>query len=1035
MDKHKKLLSKENRPKYIISISISIIIILLTICNIVRINTEEQDPNHRAEKGVLDLRNCKIDEEKIIQLDGEWEFYSGVLLEPEEEPDDSIKQYVEVPGSWESYLNQEGSTDGSGTYRLIIKVPEDRGYGIKARTIRVANRIYLNGEEVAHAGTPSLDKKNAKAGSKYNLGMGNSLNQEIELIVQVTSYDYRTGGIIKSIELGSTDSIMLDNNRSRVLDSFVVSVCLVLGLYFLAMYFQRNKDPYLAYFSGINFFMGLYLSTMNEQILDLIYNYDFITRTRIQFLAMIMVTVCFLQFTYYFFDNYSTKKTTNKITGLMLIISIALLNNPEKPFSVPIGVTQAATLGGMAISYSYIFYVLIKNIYKRSDSLEYILVITSSMASYWFILALKIFLEIDLGNTPIILILFIVFSVASLMNHRLQLDHQESRDLSEKLIRYDRLKDEFLVKSSHELRMPLQIILNLTKTLLEGKKGVLNTPQQEDLFLIDQEGQRLIRLAEDLLDASLIKEGGIKLRLGPIEPYKTVEDILKEIEILVPHNDSILLRNQIPKEFPRIKADSDKFRQIVYDLVHNAIKYTRSGEICISASIVEGQAEIKVRDTGIGIEKKYLKEVFEIFYQKNEEELLNQGLGLGLSIVKHLVENQGGKIDVESVYGQGSSFRFTLPLYDENTEEDKLVYDKNNKFEINILVELASTVEKEVKNIVDQPTILIIDDELLNQRVLSDIVDRLEYKVIIANNGKEALDILVNNKIDLIILDFILPDMSGDQLCSQIRQEYSMVELPILILTASGRTIDLMSAFNHGVNDFQRKPVDSEELKSRIQSLLLMKTSADEGLEKEFQYFYSQISPHFLYNTLNSIIGLSYKDGAKARKALNNLSIYFRGKLDIHRKKGLVTLESELELVTAYLEIEEMRYGDRLEIEYDIEEGLDAMIPPLALQPIVENSVHHGLAAKENGGKIKISARKEPKDFISIVIEDNGKGMTFENQQELLRGDNKGIGFRNVVERIKILKGARLTLESKLEEGTKVKIVIPEVKQYESYFD
>lgn len=261
-----------------------------------------------------------------------------------------------------------------------------------------------------------------------------------------------------------------------------------------------------------------------------------------------------------------------------------------------------------------------------------------------------------------------------------------------------------------------------------------------------------------------------------------------------------------------------------------------------------------------------------------------------------------------------------------------------------------------------------------------------------------------------------------------------MGELPILILTASGRTIDLISSFNYGVNDFQRKPVDSEELKSRIQSLLLIKASAEEGLEKEFQYFYSQISPHFLYNTLNSIIGLSYKDSQKSREALNNLSVYLRGKLDIHRKQGFVSLESELELVTAYLEIEKLRYGKRLEVSYNVEEELKAKIPPLTLQPIVENSIKHGIASLNNG-KIEITTKKEKDRFVSITIKDNGKGMTDGQVEELLKGNGEGIGFKNVMERIKILKGASLTLNSKVGEGTEIKIIIPEVKSNEDYED
>lgn len=1023
MDNHKKLVPKKDKFKYVASITVSMLIILLTIGIILVINFGKEESRYIAEKGVLDLRTWNKD--KIIELDGEWEFYSGKLIKSEEEFNEEIKEYIKVPGSWESYLKEEGLKNGSGTYRLIIKVPEDGVYGIKSRTIRVANRIYLNGKEVAHVGNPSVNIDNLKAGSKYNIGVGSSLKEEIELIVQVTSIKYRTGGIIKSIEIGSVDSILEESNRALVLDALVVSVCLCLSLYFLLMYFQRNKDPYLVYFSGSSFFIGLNLSTMNEQILKVIYDYEFVLRTRIQILSIIMMTLCFLRFIHYFFINYSNKRITNIITRILLFTLVYTFGDPHKLEALSLGFVQTIIIVCIVISYVYMFYVVIKAMYNKKDSLGYILVISVVMCLYWIILALKIFLELDIGNTPIMLMLLIMFSVSSLMSHRLQLDYQEASNLSEKLKRDDRLKDEFLVKSSHELRMPLEIIINSIKSLLEGKKGSFNISQQEDLLLIYKETERVIRLTEDLRDASLIKKGKINLRLTSVDPYRTVEDVLEEIEMLVPYSEDIILKNQIPEGFPPLNADADKFRQIIYDLIHNAIKYTKNGEIVISASYAEGQAEIQVKDTGKGIEEKYLKDVFDIFYQNNEEGEHPPGLGLGLSIVRHLVENQGGKIKVESTYGKGSRFIFTLPLYLNNK--------KNNEFTVDTFTEFSSTLEEKLKNI-DKSNILIIDDEISIEMALCNIINELNYNIIIASSGKKALDILKTKKIDLIILDFMLSDMCASHLCNKIREEYSMVELPILILTASRKTIDLMSAFNYGVNDFQRKPIDFEELKSRIQSLLLMKASAEKGLEKEFQYFYSQISPHFLYNTLNSIIGLSYKDSEKTRKALNNLSIYFRGKLDIHRKKGLVTLESELELVTAYLEIEEMRYGERLEIEYDIEEELKAFIPPLTLQPLAENSVYHGITHKDSGAKIKIIAKREPDGFISIIIEDNGKGMTFEKQQELLRADNKGIGFRSVVERIKILKGATLTLESKLNEGTRISIVIPEVKWDESNF-
>lgn len=780
--------------------------------------------------------------------------------------------------------------------------------------------------------------------------------------------------------------------------------------------------------------MGLNLSTMNEQLLYLIFKYDFLIRTQIQLFSVIMLTVGFVNFTYYFFDHQETRLLKNIITSIMLLNLIFMFVNINKPTSLfSFRFMQIAIVIGIILNYGYIFYILLHAMHNKKEFLDYTLVITTSIFSYLLAVSLKILLDIDLGHITVFLIFIMMIGAALLMSHRSQLDYLELNALSEKLIMQDRLKDEFLARASHELRTPLHVMINLIKFLLEGKKGALNSQQQEDLLLIHQEGERMTRLVEDLLNASRIKHGEIKLRLQPFEPYKIVEEILREMEILISKDSNVKVINEIPEKFPALNADPDKFIQIIYNLLHNAIKYTKSGNIIVSAFLLEGQAEFRVTDTGIGIEEKYLKEVFDTFFQEDNEDYEHQGLGLGLSIVKHLVESHGGNIYVESTYKKGTSFIFTLPLYEGKIEEVGEICVQGSLTDLSTLRDYPFKVEKESEINIGRQTVLIVEDGLLNQRVLSDIVNDMGYSIILAKNGGEALAIIEDNKVDLIILDFMLPDMSGDLVCKEIRKKYSMVELPILVLTASGRIIDLLNAFEYGANDFQKKPADAEELRSRIQSLMLMKTTAEEGLKKEFQYFYSQISPHFLYNTLNTIIGLSYKDTEKARVALNNLSIYFRGKLELHRGKSLIPLKSELELVRAYLEIEQMRYGERIEVEYHIDEGLKAMIPPLTLQPLIENSIRHGLIVKDYGGSIKISVNRKDKGLVSIEIEDDGIGMSIEKQQKLLDGNSERVGFKNIVEKIKILKGASIELESREGEGTKITIIVPEVKSYESY--
>lgn len=180
-----------------------------------------------------------------------------------------------------------------------------------------------------------------------------------------------------------------------------------------------------------------------------------------------------------------------------------------------------------------------------------------------------------------------------------------------------------------------------------------------------------------------------------------------------------------------------------------------------------------------------------------------------------------------------------------------------------------------------------------------------------------------------------------------------------------------------------------------------------ERVEQEFKYFFSQISPHFLHNTLNTIIALSYDEPEKTREALTYLSVYFRGKMDLHLQSGLIPLDDEIEMVTAYLEIERMRFGDRLEIVYDLDPDLACMVPPLTLQPLAENAVKHGVAKMGGMGKVSISSRRVD-DKVHLTIKDNGPGISNEQLQSILRGESDRLGLVNIIRKIDLLEGASI---------------------------
>ncbi|WP_182302670.1 ATP-binding protein [Cohnella cholangitidis] len=486
---------------------------------------------------------------------------------------------------------------------------------------------------------------------------------------------------------------------------------------------------------------------------------------------------------------------------------------------------------------------------------------------------------------------------------------------------------------------------------------------------------------------------------------------------------------------PLVYTDEQKLKQVFFNLIYNAIKFTKQGTITISARILEEQAHISVEDTGPGIAAEHHGLIFTTFYQvESSRARESEGLGLGLSITKKIVESAGGRIWVTSEIGKGSCFTFTVPLA---TNEQLMGHKEISSSEANEQAASAQGIDREMKLSLpalstrvegSKPyTILVVDDEPANLKALINMLHSLHYSVIAVGSGQEALDIIESEQVDLLVLDLMMPQMTGYEVCQTIRQKRDLVDLPIIILTAAGQLSDLVISFQLGANDYLQKPVNLKELEMRIESLLLMKKSAHDAVEHELSYFYAQITPHFLYNTLNSIIALSWSDQEKTQTALEHLSTYFRGKLDYQKQRSLVPLGEEIQLVKAYLAIEQMRFEERLRIEYNIDETIQTYIPALTIQPLVENAVRHGITKRKDGGTLRLTIERE-QQHIKITIEDNGIGIPLEKQQELLRGRNERLGFTNPFIKLSLIKGTRFQLNSEMGKGTTIIIHMLEIK-------
>ena len=425
-----------------------------------------------------------------------------------------------------------------------------------------------------------------------------------------------------------------------------------------------------------------------------------------------------------------------------------------------------------------------------------------------------------------------------------------------------KLKDEFLANTSHELKTPLNGIIGIAESMIDGATGELNQEQNTNLLMIASSGRRLSNLINDILDLSRLKHKNLELQIKPVG-MREITDIVLSLSKPLVQQKKLQLINSISAETPAVSADENRIQQVLYNLIGNAIKFTDAGIIEVSAVVIpsfqlsfdkakeRGLLEITISDTGIGIASDKLDRVFESFEQADGSITRSYGgSGLGLSITKQLIELQGGKIRVQSTLGRGSQFIFTLPL---STEQNKTLYRSTppsiSPPDLFIPKNTIVSKNREISTLpppsLSQTSkvfkLLIVDDEPINLQVLSNLLSLENYSLTLTHSPLEALELIEKGlKPDLILLDIMMPQMTGYEVCQKIRQRFLANELPIVLLTAKNQVSDFVEGFNAGANDYLTKPFSRNELLVRIRNhikLAKINLSYNRFVPREFLKF------------------------------------------------------------------------------------------------------------------------------------------------------------------------------------------------------
>lgn len=372
-------------------------------------------------------------------------------------------------------------------------------------------------------------------------------------------------------------------------------------------------------------------------------------------------------------------------------------------------------------------------------------------------------------------------------------------------------KSIFLSNMSHELRTPLNVVIGYASSMLDMPQIYNNVrlPEvfRDDIRLIQENGQYLVGLINDILDLSKIESGKLKLHCSPVNVADLCKGVISTSLGLL-KGKPVQIRPNFADDLPKVWADPLRVRQIALNLMSNAIKFTETGSVTLSAQLDGQFIRVSVTDTGIGIPENVLKTIFDRFQQASEDTDKHYGgTGLGLDISKQLSLMHGGDLTVQSKEGQGSTFSFTLPL----ATPEQLVEEEVDQ-------PTDSAIQMFEPQLIDELyTVLLVEDDVNTRGMMRRVLESKDYVVVDTHDGEEALELVISLLPSLIILDINLPNVDGWEILKSLKADPETAAIPVIVCTADEAD---GQAHERGAALHIHKPIDPESLLVSVEGIL-----------------------------------------------------------------------------------------------------------------------------------------------------------------------------------------------------------------------
>lgn len=761
-------------------------------------------------EGFIDLSNHDFNAQEIVSLDGSWGFYWNQLLNPSDTASNENTRYRDFTSSWNS--DESLSARGSATYTLTVILPSSHPpIALDVPDFYSSYQLYVNGEQISSNGVPS--EKEADY-SPYWLPkikpLASHVSDTLSLVLHVANFDHSIGGPYRPLRLGKAETLF----KSRTIEygySFVLTGALLMaGLFFFGLYFFDRNDKAILFFALFCIVYSYRIIGYSPYPLHyLLPDLPWILTTKLEFISLFLSGYLFGIYTLKLYPKETSKILMNILSSISLLFAGISLLLPPSIFSLLV----TPYLLVLSCYMLYAFWVYLKAAINKNVGARFALASTGVVFIVFFITILVYFGIVQDFLLLSFLGYIFFFSLQSLiLSFRFADSLKTAKEQAEES---SQAKSQFLSTMSHEIRTPLNAVIGLSGLLSESE---LNEKQKEFSKTIKTSGETLLSILNNILDYSKIESEKVELEYKEYDLEKLIRNVVA-VNSSMFKTDDVKLSYEIDDDVPtHVIGDSTRLQQVLLNLVSNAVKFTEKGEVLIEVKTVskKGHAfvlEFGVTDTGIGIPDDKLNKLFESFSQVDASTTRKYGgTGLGLAISKRLVELMGGSIKVSSTENEGSKFSFTVEIQEQSRrkEPDSVEKERANP---------GSSIEEESKaKSFDQLSILVVEDNKINQKVASRILEQLNIIPDIAENGEEAIEMVSSKKYDLVFMDMEMPIMDGLDATRGIRSKKETLPFnpKIIAMTANALPGYREKCLEAGMDDFVTKPISKDSIRSLL---------------------------------------------------------------------------------------------------------------------------------------------------------------------------------------------------------------------------